>query len=119
LGNIYVQQGEFAVQLSTAQLGNPASNLVVSAGAFLEMYGATTPLNKVITFNGNGATDSFKSDNSASNQNVVVGPVTLSGNCLFDISGGAFATIGSVIGGPGGLTKITSGTRSSAMAPWS
>jgi autotransporter-associated beta strand protein len=110
LGNIYVQQGEFAIQLSTAQLGNPASNLVVSAGAFLEMYGATTPLNKVITFNGNGATDSFKSDNSTSSQNVVAGPVTLNGNCLFDISGGAFATFGSVIAGTGGLTTITSGT---------
>ncbi len=109
LGNILVQQGEFAIQLSTAQLGNPASNLVVSAGALLEMFGAATPLNKVITFNGNGTNDSFKSDTDTAGQNVVIGPVTLNGNCVFDVSSGQFATFDNVIGGTGGLTKITSG----------
>lgn len=110
LGNIFVQQGELAIQLSTAQLGNPASNLIVSAGAELEMYGATTPLNKVITFNGNNATDSFKSDSDTSGQNVVAGPVTLNGSCLFDISSGEFSTFDNVISGSGSLVKITQGT---------
>ncbi|HTR43621.1 MAG TPA: autotransporter-associated beta strand repeat-containing protein [Pseudomonadales bacterium] len=111
LGNIYVQGGEFAIQDTTAQLGNSASNLVVSSGAILELYATTIPLNKVITLNGNGTSDSFKVDNGAVGDNVVSGPITLNGNCYFDISAATVAsTIQSVISGTGGLDMVGPGT---------
>lgn len=111
LGDIDVQQGEFALQNATAQLGNPASNLIVHAGATLEMYGLSTPLNKVISLTGNGTNDTFRVDNGGATLNIVVGPVAISGNCLFDINGAGFvATIDSPIAGPGALIKTGLGT---------
>lgn len=111
LGNIIVQGGEFAVQEGTGQLGNPASNIVVSAGANLELFGLTTPMNKVIILNGNGTSDSLKVDSGGGADNTVSGPVTLNGNCVFDITASTVAsTIQGVISGSGGLTEVGVGT---------
>jgi autotransporter-associated beta strand protein len=111
LGNIYIQNGEFAVQEGTTQLGNSASNIVVSVGANLELFGLTTPVNKVITLNGNGTSDSLKVDSGGGADNTVTGPVTLNGPCVVDITAStAVSTIQGVISGSGSLTQIGSGT---------
>jgi autotransporter-associated beta strand protein len=103
--NINVQQGMFAIQESTVQVGDPTKTITVSSNAILETWALNAAaLNKLIVFN-NGAT--FQTDSGSS---LVSGPITLLGNGTFTNASGTSLTIFSAIGGAGSLAKVGGGT---------
>jgi autotransporter-associated beta strand protein len=74
IGNINVEQGEFAIQTTTAQIGDPTKTLTVFSNATLETYQLTTaPLNKKIVFNGGAIVFGEKGPS------IISGPVNLNG----------------------------------------
>ncbi|MDE3068484.1 MAG: hypothetical protein KGJ60_13185 [Verrucomicrobiota bacterium] len=103
LGNIDVQEGEFAIQEpQTAQggVGDSTKTITVHPGAMLETYslgGDASPLNKVIVLQ-DGAT--IQNDSGASD---LSGPITLQGNALANANGQF--TFLNVLDGSGGMTK--------------
>jgi autotransporter-associated beta strand protein len=104
LANINVQQGEFAIQTSTTQVGNSTNTITVFNGATLEVWALNSAaLNKLIVLN-NGAT--FFNESGSS---LVSGPITLQGTNTFNI-GGTSLTVFSPIGGTGPLVESGAGT---------
>ncbi|HUB86732.1 MAG TPA: NPCBM/NEW2 domain-containing protein, partial [Verrucomicrobiae bacterium] len=110
LGDIDIQHGLMGWETATASMGNPASNLIVRAGATLSFYNATTAWNKNFILYGNGAMATVTNWSGA---NVVIGPVQLNGNCVFS-GGGTSLTLSNVVGGTGGIVK--NGTYSLILA---
>lgn len=106
LGDVEIRQGMLAVESATTCLGNPASNLTVWAGGILQLYNLTNELNKVISFTGDGVTNTV---NSSSGANVVIGPVTLNGNCRLNV-GGISLTFKGPVGGSGSVIKAGAST---------
>lgn len=102
LADVDIQQGTLAVESGTTGLGNPAANLTVRAGGTLQLYNTTNLLNKVISFTGDGVTNTV---NNASGANTIIGPVTLNGNCLFNV-GGTSLTLSGGVGGSGSIVKV-------------
>lgn len=107
LGDIDVQQGEFAIQQNTVAnggVGDPTKTITVHSGALLETYnlGAANPLNKNIVLQDGAA---IQNDNNAS---VIGGAVTLQGAAVFNVN--APYTFANVIGGSGSLTKMGGST---------
>jgi len=106
LGGIDVQQGTFAVQTSTGQLGDSAKTLTVENGATLDLWTLTaSPLNKQINLMA-GATVFDEKGPS-----VIIGPITLQGNATFNQATNGTPpslTVSNVIGGSGSLT-VTGG----------
>jgi autotransporter-associated beta strand protein len=105
LGDIDVLQGTFAIQTSSAQVGNPNKTIAVYSGATLNIYRLTnSPLNKQLLFF-DGATMYSENDS-----NIILGPVTLGGVATFNVNNaGGLApslTFNNALVGPGGLAKI-------------
>jgi autotransporter-associated beta strand protein len=99
LGDIDIQQGEFAIQTSTSQVGDPNKTITVYSGAILDVWNLTnTPLNKKIMMN-DGST--FFNESGISQ---IVSPVTLMGNGTFNVVGTSLA-FSNVISGAGNLIK--------------
>jgi autotransporter-associated beta strand protein len=108
ISNITVQQGEFAVQTSTTQVGTPAGTITVWSNAILDTYQLTaTPLNKNIVFNGGAEMFGEKGPS------IIAGPVTLNGGATtFDVTNNGTPpslTMNGAIGGTGGLTLTGGG----------
>ncbi len=101
LGDIDIQQGLMGWETVTSSMGNPASNLIVRAGATLSFYNASTAWNKHFVLYGNGGSTNMYNWSGA---NVVVGPVQLNGNCVF-WGGGTSLLLSNVVSGTGGIIK--------------
>jgi autotransporter-associated beta strand protein len=103
LGDINVQEGVFAIQTSTTQVGDSNKTITIFGGATLNVYRLTNnPLNKRLVFQ-DGAMMYSENDS-----NVIVGPVTLAGDVAFNVNsaGGAPALLFvNALSGAGGLTK--------------
>jgi fibronectin-binding autotransporter adhesin len=106
LGDIDVQQGIFAVQTSTAQLGDSTRTLTVESGATLDVYSLGTPLNKNIVLNGDGSTSTLFAE---SGNSTIAGPVTLNNSCIFNVAGTSL-TLSNTVSGSGSLTQNGVGT---------
>lgn len=108
LGDIDIAEGTFAVQTSTAQLGDSNCTITVFSGAKLNLWQLTTsPLNKKIVLR-DGATIWNEKGPS-----IIIGPVTLLGTVTMDVSGNGTPptlSISNVLSGPGGLIKLGGGT---------
>jgi autotransporter-associated beta strand protein len=103
LGDIDIQQGEFAVQTTTVQVGDPNKTITVHSNAVLEVWNLTAgPLNKRIVLQ-DGAT--VFNENGTS---VNAGPVTLQGSNTFNIAGTQL-TFTNVLSGLGSLYKTGGG----------
>ncbi len=107
LGNIDVQQGEFAVQTTTAALGgvgDPTKAITVHTGALLETYGlgAGTPLDKLIIVQDGGM---LQNDHDVT---VLSGAITVQGTALINANSPFILT--NVVSGTGGLTLIGGST---------
>ncbi|MGH7952542.1 MAG: autotransporter-associated beta strand repeat-containing protein [Limisphaerales bacterium] len=107
LGDIDIQQGTFAIQTSTTQLGNMTNSITVHDGATLELWTLNaSPLNKKIALN-DGATVFNEKGPS-----VIIGPVTLQGNAIFNVTTNGtppMLVVSNVISGSGNLTLVGGG----------
>jgi len=107
LADIDIQQGTFAVQTSTAQLGDPGRTITVHSGATLDLYTLSTPLNKNIVIQDGGMIYNEKGPSS------ITGGITLQGNALMNTAAnGSPATLNlsNIISGAGNLIKTNGGT---------
>jgi len=107
LGEIDVQQGLLAFQGGTDSMGNPASNIIVRAGATVSFYNTATAWDKKFVLFGNGTTPNLFNYNGA---NTIIGPVTLNGNCVIGAAPAARGApvslaLNGPIGGTGNLIK--------------
>src|SRR5206468_1618033 len=104
LGDFDVQAGIFSMEAATTSLGNPASNIVVWPGATFQMFAITNFLNKVFTLGSDGIANTVS---ATSGSNVVVGPMTLTNDCFFNVNNAAVSlTLNNVLTGPGKITKV-------------
>ncbi|MBU6410403.1 MAG: hypothetical protein KGR98_08440, partial [Verrucomicrobia bacterium] len=102
LGNIDIQQGTFAIQTTTTQVGDPAKTITIHNGATLDLWTLTaTPLNKQIVVDDGGT---IFDEHGPS---IIAGPVTLEGTAAFDVNNAGAPptlTMNNVLGGSGGMT---------------
>jgi hypothetical protein len=84
------------------------SAIYVSPGAWIELYGNTSPLTKPLVLNGDGVDNTVLNDNGAtsiSSQTIALN----SGNCVFNVGGTSLSLndngSGNTLSGNGGLTK--------------
>jgi len=101
LGDVDIQQGLMGWETVTSSMGNPASNLIVRAGATLSFYNAGTAWNKHFILYGDGVSTNLYNWSGA---NVVIGPMQLKGDCVF-WGGGTSLLLSNVVSGTGGLVK--------------
>ena len=106
LGDIEVQGGTFSMEAATTSLGNTASNLIVWPGATFQMFAITNFLNKVFTLGSDGIVNTIS---ATSGSNNVIGPMTLTNNCLFNVNNGVSLTLNNVLSGPGEIIKVGPG----------
>lgn len=107
LGNIDVQQGLLALQGSISSLGDPGSNITIRAGATVSFFDTSTPTAKNFILFGDGATANLFNYDGA---NIIAGPITLNGTCVFGAAPFARGTpvsltVSSPMGGSGGVLK--------------
>ncbi len=108
LGNIDIQQGALAFEGNITSLGDPTGTVTVHPGATLEFLDVTNRMNKIFIMIGNGVTASV---DTRSGINTILGPVTLSNDCVFIVRGnGTTLTNRGPIGGSGGLIKAGGAT---------
>jgi fibronectin-binding autotransporter adhesin len=89
LGHIDVQQGLLALQGGTDSLGDPASNIIVRAGATVSFYDTSTQWDKEFVLFGNGANANLFNYNGI---NTIIGSVQLNGNCVIGAAPSARGT---------------------------
>jgi fibronectin-binding autotransporter adhesin len=107
LGDIEVQSGTFSMEAATTSLGNPAANLIVEPGATFQMFAITNFLNKVFTLGSDGVANTIS---ATSGSNNVVGPMTLTNTCLFNVNNNAVSlTLNNVLTGTGQIIKVGAG----------
>lgn len=105
--NITVQAGLLGYQESTSGLGDPNGKLTVAAGASLGFFNSITPLDKIIALNGDGTNNSVA---VGSGTNTISGPVSLTGECIFNLATSTILTLNGAVTGSGSLTETGSGT---------
>jgi autotransporter-associated beta strand protein len=116
ISNINVQSGLLGYQDSTSGLGDQNATLTVAAGASLGFFNSINPLSKIIALNGDGTNSAV----TVTGTNVVSGPVSLSGECIFNLSTLSVLTLNGAVSGGGSLTEIGNGTLSLASTySWS
>ena len=103
LANINVQAGTLSVETNSS-LGSVINNLTVAAGATLQVWNLTTPLDKPFVFNGNGTNTSVNAG-QGSNNNIGSTVNLNSGEVIFNSVSGAGLQIDGAISGAGSLTK--------------
>jgi fibronectin-binding autotransporter adhesin len=101
LGNIDVQQGEFAIQeatISNGGIGDPSKTITVHSGANLETYstGDTSPIYKVVDLQDGAILQNDHGDS------VYAGPFAVDGNVL--INQNNHLILSNTVSGTGGLT---------------
>ena len=107
LGDIEVQGGTFSMEAATTSLGNTNANLIVEPGATFQMFAITNFLNKVFTLGSDGIASTIS---ATSGSNNVVGPMTLTNTCLFNVNNAAVSlTLNNVLTGPGQIIKVGAG----------
>jgi fibronectin-binding autotransporter adhesin len=107
LGEVEIQQGNFSVQTTTTQVGDPGAALLVHGGATLGLFGLNAvPLHKAITLRDQAR---VWSENGS---NIINGQIVLEGITIFDVTNaGTTPTliVNAELGGSGGLVKIGPG----------
>jgi autotransporter-associated beta strand protein len=106
LGDIEVQGGIFSIEAATTSLGTNGT-LTVLPGATFQMFAITNFLNKVFTLGSDGTANTIS---ATSGSNNVVGPMTLTNNCLFSVNNNAVSlTLNNLLSGPGQIIKVGAG----------
>lgn len=105
LANINIQQGTLEIGTTTG-LGNSSDTLTVSAGATLQLYNAGS-LGKTFVLNGDGTNNTLSCNNGTGN--VLSGPVTLNGACIFNSGTGDALAFDNTLSGGGSMTQTGGG----------
>ena len=108
---IDVKGGVLGLETTSDLKGSATNTLAVRSGAALDLYQLSLPVSWSVTF-GDQAHLSSRG-HTATNQNILVGHVTLLGTAILD--GTSFDTISGSISGTGGLFKAQGYTRLSAI----
>lgn len=109
LGDIDIQQGTFAIQTSTVQVGDPTRTITIHGGATLDFYTLSTPLNKNVVIQDGGTIFNEKGPSYMGGG----GTITLQGNAIFSMANNGTppsVNCSNVITGPGNLTVTNGGT---------
>jgi autotransporter-associated beta strand protein len=101
LGDVDVLGGIFGFEAGNTSFGDPAKTLTIAPNAALQLWGVSSPVNKVMVFNGGAAPSVI----NGSGANTIAGPITLNADSIFNV-GGASLTLNGAVGGAGGLIKI-------------
>lgn len=101
LGDVDVLGGIFGFEAGSTSFGDPAKTLTIAPNAALQLWNVTSPVNKVMVFNGGAAPNVI----NGSGANTIAGPITLNADSIFNVGGTSLALNGAV-GGAGGLIKI-------------
>jgi fibronectin-binding autotransporter adhesin len=101
LGDVDVLGGIFGFEAGNTSFGDPAKTLTIAPNAALQLWGVSSPVNKVMVFNGGAAPSVI----NGSGANTIAGPITLNADSIFNV-GGTSLTLNGAVGGAGGLTKI-------------
>lgn len=107
LGNIDVQAGTLDFEGNTTGLGNSSATLFVRNGATLELFSATNLLNKQVQM-GDTSSDTT-SLVSGSGNNIIVGPIALTGAIVVSVTNGTLMLSNSLTGS-GSLNKNNTGS---------
>lgn len=102
LSNIDIEAGSLLFNGSTPGMGDSNATLTVESGASLAFGNNQIIFNKHFVLNGDGVSLTINNEGGAND--VLAGPITLNGNCVFNI-GGAQLIISNTISGSGGLIK--------------
>lgn len=102
LSNIDIQAGSLMFNGSTPGMGATNATLTVETGATLSFGNNQIVFNKQFVFNGDGSTVNLNNGGGAND--VLAGPITLNGDCVFSI-GGTQLIVSNTINGSGGLIK--------------
>jgi autotransporter-associated beta strand protein len=107
ISNIDIQLGEFAIQTTTIQVGDPNGTITVRSNAILDVYALTAgPLNKrILMLDGGAFTNESGADVSMGQTTLGTNALGGPGNCTFGI-GGTSLTLSNVVSGPGNLVKV-------------
>ena len=106
LANIDIQQGMMGFEAGSTSMGNPASNLIVRAGATLEFYQSSAASNtytKQFILYGDGVTPCI-TNWPGGGSSTIFGQMTLNGDCVIGVNGTSFTNNCTIIGG-GNLIK--------------
>lgn len=101
LANIDIQQGVLSWEGNTTGMGDPSKTLTVESGATLQFYRPTNAFSKQFVLFGDGTNATV---NNASGSTTIAGPMTLNGNCVFNVGGTSLTNTGP-LSGPGSLIK--------------
>jgi fibronectin-binding autotransporter adhesin len=105
LGDIDIQQGEFAIQTTTVQVGDPNGTITVHSNALLDVYNLTAQrVNKKIVILDGGT---YTNENSSCTN---IGPVTIQGTATFGIAGTSLTLASNSLSGGGTLLKVGGST---------
>ncbi|HZM06451.1 MAG TPA: autotransporter-associated beta strand repeat-containing protein, partial [Candidatus Saccharimonadales bacterium] len=109
LANIDIRAGKLDYEGNTTGLGNPTNTLTVEANAYLFLYHANNPLNKIIVVT------NFATVQNNNGSNNITGPVILTNAgsiCEFEVDSGTTLNIRGPITGQGTLetTPASAGT---------
>jgi fibronectin-binding autotransporter adhesin len=102
LGNIDIQAGTLLFSGITPGMGDATKTVTVESGATLAFGSDSVTWLKNFVFNGDGTTVNLNNEGGANN--IMAGPITLNGNCVFT-DGGVQLIISNTISGSGGLIK--------------
>lgn len=102
LANIDIQAGTVEFNSLTTSMGDPTFTNIVEAGGTVSFANNSVAWNKIFVFNGDGSTTTVNNGTSANTE--LDGPVTLHGDCVFNV-GGVSLTITNTISGDGGIIK--------------
>lgn len=110
LADISVQGGIFAAETTTSSLGDITRTLTVAAGATFQLFNSVTAFDKIFLLTGDGVANTINV--SAGTANSLVGPITLTGPAIVNVTGANALTLPGpgLISGAGGLIKNNTGT---------
>ena len=106
LGDVLVKEGSFVIE--TSSIINPTASINLSNGAALSFYRLYNPMGRNVTLADLAMIRA--TSNTTNTQNEVAGTVTLNGQGILSVSGGAQLNISGPVAGSGGLVKADSGT---------
>jgi len=102
LADIDIQQGTFAIQNNTGQMGDPNRTIFVRTGATLDLFNLNlNPLNKIINVTNTGVIT------NESGTSIIIGPISILGKVTFGVTNSLIISNIDAFTAGGTVTNIT------------